>query len=261
MSFAWTIKLLISTLLLPPTNGVFLLCIAGLFRRRRWALGLAVLATLLLLLQSVSIIADPLIATLEDQSAAITPDTARPDAGAIVILGGGLSTDAAEYGGDTTGDQTLVRLRYGANLAHRYELPVLVTGGQTPNTSATEASIMAGILREFGVTPRWQEEGSVDTAANAALSAPVLKAAGINRILLVTHAYHMPRAKMLFEQAGLDVIPAPTAFRDHPNSGHWLLTDFLPRAKALRTSYHALHEWLGIAWISLTHPAAEGAPQ
>lgn len=261
MSFAWTIKLLISTLLLPPANGVFLLCIAGLFRRRRWAFGLAVLATLLLLLQSVSIVADPLIATLEDQSAAIAPAAARPNAGAIVILGGGLSTDAAEYGGDTTGDQTLIRLRYGATLARRYELPVLITGGLTPNTSATEASIMAGILREFGVTPRWQEDGSIDTAANAALSAPVLKAAGINRILLVTHAYHMPRAKMLFERAGLEVIPAPTAFRDHPNSGQWLLTDFLPRAKALRTSYHALHEWLGIAWLSLTHPAAEGAPQ
>ena len=49
MTFAWTLKILISTLLLPPGNGLALLCLAGLFRRRRWAFGLAVAATVLTL--------------------------------------------------------------------------------------------------------------------------------------------------------------------------------------------------------------------
>jgi uncharacterized SAM-binding protein YcdF (DUF218 family) len=92
----------------------------------------------------------------------------------------------------------------------------------------------------------------MDTAGNAALSAAILKAAGIRRIFVVTHAFHMPRARLLFERAGLEVIPAPTAFFSHPN-GDWLPGDFLPQPKALQISYYALHEWLGLAWIALTH--------
>ncbi|MBP6189364.1 MAG: YdcF family protein [Azonexus sp.] len=253
MTFAWTLKILISTLLLPPGNGLALLCLAGLFRRRRWAFGLAVAATVLTITQCVPAVARLLIAPLENQSAAIAPNAPKPEAGAIVILGSGVATHAMEYGSDTANDRTLIRTRYGATLARRYDLPVLVTGGKLPDTEASEADIMAGILRnEFGVEVRWQEAGSLNTAGNAALSAPMLKAAGVRRIVLVTHAFHMPRAKLLFERAGLEVIPAPTAFFSHATFD-WLLTDFLPQTKALQISYYALHERLGMAWIALTH--------
>ncbi|UCV19191.1 YdcF family protein [Ferribacterium limneticum] len=253
MSVAWTLKILISTLLLPPGNGLALLCVAGVFRCRRWAFGLAVAATMLSIAQCMPAVAGLLIASLENQSAAIAPNAPKPEAGAIVVLGSGLATNASEYGGDTANDRTLIRTRYGATLARRYDLPVLVTGGQLVETNASEAELMAGILQnEFGVETRWQESGSMDTAGNATLSAPILKAAGVQRILLVTHAFHMPRARLLFEQAGLEVIPAPTAFFSH-QSFDWLLSDFLPQAKALQISYYALHEWLGMAWIALTH--------
>lgn len=253
MSFAWILKLLFSTLLLPPGNGLALLCAAGIFRRRRWAFGLAVAATLLTVAQCMPAVANMLIATLEDQTLAVAPDAPKPEAGAIVILGSGLATNASEYGGDTANERTLIRTRYGATLARRYELPVLVTGGQFLNDERSEAEVMTRILyEEFGVKVRWLEDESLDTAGNAALSAPILKAAGVQRILLVTHAFHMPRARLLFEQAGLEVIPAPTAFFSHPD-GDWLLGDFLPQSKALQISYYALHEWLGMAWIALTH--------
>jgi uncharacterized SAM-binding protein YcdF (DUF218 family) len=130
-----------------------------------------------------------------------------------------------------------------------------LTGPKNGNPAPwwAEAEIMGHILRhEFGIEARWQEAGSMDTAGNAALSAPILKAAGIQRIVLVTHAFHMPRARLLFERAGLEVIPAPTAFFSH-QSFDWLMTDFLPQAKALHTAYYALHEWLGMAWIALNH--------
>lgn len=251
MSLAWTLKLLISLLLLPPGNGLALLCLAGVFRRRRWAFGLAVFGTALLAAQCVTPVADLLIASLERQNAPLAQG--KPDAGAIVILGSGLVTDAAEYGGDTATDRTLIRTRYGAALARQYGLPVLVTGGRPLKASRSEAEVMADILQhEFGVAVRWQEAASMDTAENAALSAALLKTADIRRIVLVTHAFHMPRARRLFEQAGLEVIPAPTAFFTHPHAT-WEPIEFLPQAYALRTSYYALHEWLGLAWISLTH--------
>jgi uncharacterized SAM-binding protein YcdF (DUF218 family) len=253
MSLAWTLKAIISTLLLPPGNSLLLLCLAGLFRRRRWAFGLALVSTALLLAECTPAVAGFLIASLENRTVALAPDPAKPAAGAIVILGSGLSTDAQEYGGDTLNERTLIRTRYGAVLARHYALPVLVTGGRLPNTERSEAEIMATVLnQEFGVKARWQEEASMDTAENAAYSARILKAAGISRVVLVTHAFHMPRAQRLFEQAGLEVVPAPTAFFSHRRFD-WLASDFMPQVNALHISYYAQHEWLGLAWTALTH--------
>ena len=251
MTFAWTLKILISMLLLPPANGLALLCVAGIFRRRRWAFGLAAFATVLLIAQCISPVAELLIASLESQTTALS--STKPEAGAIVILGSGLVTDAAEYGGDTASERTLLRSRYGAVLARQTGLPVLVTGGRPLKASRSEAEVMAAILQdEFGVAVRWQETASMDTAENAAFSAAMLKAAGIQRIVLVTQAFHMPRARRLFEKAGLTVTEAPTGFISHQKF-EWQAIEFLPQAYALRTSYYALHEWLGIAWISLKH--------
>jgi uncharacterized SAM-binding protein YcdF (DUF218 family) len=253
MSIAWTLKILISTLLLPPGNGLLLLVVAGIFRRRRWAFGVALAATVLTIAQCLPAVSGLLIASLENQSAAIAPDAPMPEADAIVILGSGLISDTPEYGGDTANERTLIRSRYGAMLAWRYDLPVLVTGGRPPGNERSEAEVMSDILaQEFGVEVRWQEGASMDTAENAAFSAHILKDAGIHRVVLVTHAFHMPRARLLFEQAGLEVVPAPTAFFSHQGFD-WLPSDFLPQPKALQISYYALHEWLGMAWISLTH--------
>jgi len=252
MSLTWALKILFTTLFLPPANGLLLLCLAGLFRRRRWAFGLAASGTALLIAQCMPPVADCLIASLERQTTALM--NAKPDAGAIVVLGSGLVTDAAEYGDDdTASERTLIRTRYGATLARQVALPVLVSGGRPVNASRSEAEVMADILdKEFGVSVRWQETESNDTAENAAFSAAILKAAGIHRVLLVTQAFHMLRAKRRFEQAGLEVIPAPTAFISH-QTFDWQPREWLPQAYALRTSYYALHEWLGLAWISLTH--------
>lgn len=248
MSIAWVLKNLLSALLLPPGNGLLLLALAALYRRRRWAFGLAVMAGLLLLLQSLPPVAHLLIASLERQAPVFTTaDGAR----AIVILGSGLDLEAPEYDGDTANERTLLRLRYGARLAHQLALPVLVTGGRPQQSNRAEGEVMAEILQqEFGVSTRWQETQSRDTPENARFSAPLLQAAGIRRIVLVTQAFHMPRARQLFEQAGLEVVAAPTGFKSGSRFD-WQPHEWLPQAHALRTSYYALHEWLGIAWSTL----------
>ena len=102
-----------------------------------------------------------------------------------------------------------------------------------------------------GVPVRWQEMQSLDTIQNAAMSAAILKEEGVRRIVLVTQAFHMPRAVRLFRAAGLEVIPAPTHFKAG-GLAPVTVTDFLPRASALHNSFYAQHEWLGIAWLALT---------
>ena len=256
MSSVFLFKNLLGTLLLPPTNGLLLLLVAALFRRRRWAFGLALIGGVLLFLQSLPIVASNLIAALEAQAGGVF--VSAQGARAIVVLGSGLRRDAPEYGSDTVNERSLVRLRYGATLARRLQLPVLIAGGVPLHASRSEADVMATIAeRELGVAVRWKESESSDTADNASMSAQILKRAGIRRVVLVTQAFHMPRARQLFEAAGLEVIPAPTDFKGS-HEGPFETFDFLPQAKAIQTSYYALHEWLGLAWISLASLLGSG---
>lgn len=249
MPTAWFLKNLIATFLLPPGNGLLLLALALFFRKRRWGFVLALLGGLLLGVQSLPPVASWLSASLEDRAGPVIVDAGG--AQAIVVLGSGLNRGAAEYGGDTVNERSLVRLRYGATLARRFGLPILVSGGTPPRAYRAEGDAIAEVLeKEFAVPVRWRETRSMDTADNADMSAAILHAAGIRRVILVTQAFHMPRAQRLFNQAGLEVVPAPTDFRGRRGQPIGPL-EWLPDAAALHRSYHALHEWLGIAWIEL----------
>ncbi len=70
----------------------------------------------------------------------------------------------------------------------------------------------------------------------------------VQQIYLVTHAWHMPRAKLAFEHAGFIVIPAPTGYI---RSFELTVLDFLPDADALADSSRFVREIIGIAWYRL----------
>ena len=101
---------------------------------------------------------------------------------------------------------------------------------------------------DFRLEVRWREVESRDTWQNAKFSAALLRPAGVTRVLLVTHAWHMRRSVLAFERAGLTVIPAPVR-RDRMPS--FELGDFLPTAESWEVSYFALHEWVGLAYYKL----------
>lgn len=245
------LKKLVSAALLPPYS-LFLLTLWGIWlmhRRQRAGRRVAVASLLALMLMSMPLVGKRLLRTLED--AAPLPAAAAPlrqslaSAQAIVVLGGGSYPAAVEYGGDTVNGYSLQRVRYAARLQRLTGLPLLVTGG-APFGGRPEAASMAEALEgEFAVKPRWVEMASRDTAENALYSAQLLRAAGITRVALVTHAWHLPRARELFVAQGLTVIAAPTGFANDSPS---LLEDLLPHPAALTESSFALREWLGRLW-------------
>jgi uncharacterized SAM-binding protein YcdF (DUF218 family) len=71
----------------------------------------------------------------------------------------------------------------------------------------------------------------------------------VKRVLLVTHAWHLPRASRECVRAGLEVVPAPTGMRHAPPLE---VGAFVPSARALRESALAVHEWLGALWYALS---------
>ena len=108
------------------------------------------------------------------------------------------------------------------------------------------------LLNDFQVTEVWLEDESRTTAENAFFTQALLEKKGIHHVYLVTHAWHMPRAVRIFEQAGLAVTPAPSMFSS-AESGDAALLDWLPSAGALKKACLALHEKLGLWWYQVRH--------
>lgn len=241
----FTLGNVLAAFLLPPGIFIALLAVAA-WRCPRCRMGLSALLTAFYAL-SMPWVGGQLLASLQ-----IAPplDLHRPPvADAIVVLGAGRRLDAPEYGGDTVNNLTLERLRYAARLEAATHLPILVTGGEPGGGQEPEGRLMAQVLtREYHVPVRWQEDRALTTWDNARNSAPVLHAAGVRRIFLVTHAWHMRRAVPLFRKAGFVVIPAGTGFAHTQFDS---VMDLLPSARGLRDSYFGLHEWLGILWYKL----------
>lgn len=169
---------------------------------------------------------------------------------AIVVLGGGRRVPAAEWGDATLHPRSIERLRYGVAVARATGLPLAFSGGRGHGEPAgpSEADLAARSAEaEFRWPLRWKENLSRDTAENARLTVALLKREGIRRVVLVTHAYHMPRALRNFERAaateGLQVLPAPTA---RPAPGPLRLSDWLPSHRGAEETRLALHELVGL---------------
>jgi uncharacterized SAM-binding protein YcdF (DUF218 family) len=245
------LKKLIAELVLPPAGPMIGMAIGLLLLRRRRSFGAFLIGSSMtaLFVLSLPIVANALAAHDERLYPPLDPTIALPPHAAIVVLGGGVQFGATDYGGETVNPTTLARLRSAARLASRIDLPILVTGGRLPDQRHAEGELMADALRrDFHVTARWIEQGALDTADNASLSAPMLKSSGFDTAVLVTDVSHMRRAQSAFEAAGIAVIPAPT---DYYADARLSLFSFLPSASALHRVNWTLHEWLGMAWMQL----------
>jgi uncharacterized SAM-binding protein YcdF (DUF218 family) len=98
-------------------------------------------------------------------------------------------------------------------------------------------------VAEHGLKLRWLEDQSRDTAENAAQMHALMAPEGVRRIVLVTHAWHMPRSQALFEKAGFDVLQAPMGFILPAERS---LLEWLPSAHGLMASRQVLREWLAL---------------
>jgi uncharacterized SAM-binding protein YcdF (DUF218 family) len=250
---------LVRTLVLPPGAPLLLAALGLALLRRRPTLGrrLAIAGVGLAWALSTHLVADPLTRLVEagpgplDAPAWDAARTGPHPPRALVILGGGAVVDGPPQDRrERLAPRSLQRVLAGARLAKTTGLPVLVSGGGTPWLRATEAALMREVLeRDLGVAVRWLEDASRDTAENASGSAAMLRADGIDSIVLVTHAYHMRRSVAAFEAAGLRVLAAPHDWRG--GAGAPRASDFWPSASAVELTWLAAHELAGRAWYRL----------
>lgn len=241
-------------LILLPGGPILLLTLGIVLWRSKGNWWLTLFATALLFFTTIPATTRLLWGWM-DIPAPFEPHISKTQAQAIVILGATRYSRAPEYGGrDNLASLGLERIRYGAWLQKRLNLPLLVSGrGYRAPGERSEALIMKDILEnEFGVPVSWLEEKSHNTYENALYSAAILKQEAIHHILLVTHAYHMPRAREAFEKMGLEVTPAATIFFSTFGS-EFAFLDWLPENRAFQRNRLLLHEIFGRWWYRLRY--------
>ena len=229
------LRKLIEALLLPiGISG--LLTIAGVVFRRRW---IAVAGVVIICLFSMQVVSRLMMQPLER---VYTPETvaAAPHADAIVVLSGGILRGVAAPGvqwGDSAN-----RFFAGIDLALAEKAEYLVISS---GMFRDEGPLLRRIAIGDGIPPpRIILTPLVSTTEDE--SRAVSRIPGIHSILLVTSAFHMPRAVLLFRARGLDVNPFPTDGRVlGPRTP--ALVDFIPGAGALQNSESAMREYYGLA--------------
>jgi uncharacterized SAM-binding protein YcdF (DUF218 family) len=233
-----------------PLGWVVVLLLVAVVRKKRWP---AIAALVVLYICSMPAVGYRLTRGLESRYPAIALDKVdKTDA--IVPLGGIFGASVREgYLSNLT--DASERLDAGIELWQRRKADWLVfTGGRIPWAKQAEVE---GALAKRAATARGVpaekilvtgEVGNTRDEANAL--AALMRERGWAKIVLVTSAWHMPRAARLFRKAGVNFVPFPVDYQVNPN-GSLTLLDFLPRAEGLRYTETALREWYGILFYGL----------
>jgi len=122
----------------------------------------------------------------------------------------------------------------------------IITSGYALHDHISEADKTAKLLIEAGIKKEdiLTQSKVKDTQEEAQ---EMRKRVGEKAFILVTSAYHMPRAMKFFKQEGLNPIPAPSNFNNPDEDG--IFSVF--QSKQLRKTEHAWHEYLGLLWMSI----------
>ncbi|GEO14243.1 YdcF family protein [Microvirga aerophila] len=235
-----------------PSNLLISLVLLGLLlslfgRLRRVGTGLALTAAIATLALGLSPIASYIMVPLEERFPPFQDDGAPIDG--IILLGGSVEAADSAARGRIVANESAERVLDTIQLAYRYPGAklLIVGGGGTVFTNGTaEAPIIASYLRTVGIDPArlLVEDQSRSTFENATYAREVAKPREGERWLLVTSAWHMPRAVGVFEKAGFPVVPYPVDFRTGGS-----FTDMRPFAfvsDGLRRLDVGTKEWAGL---------------
>ena len=249
---------LLPQLIYPLGLGLLLQLIAIGGRKRRWALPLSITGWLVIAVPAMPVVSDALLRQLEDQAAALTPKSI-PQVDAVLVLGGGIRPAPAKGLGvevNEAGD----RLLCGVRLWKQGTAPVLITSGarvsfQPDDPIAPEAVLSQQLAQELGVPASavLLNDQARTTAEEAQRINKLAAEQGWKQLILVTSAFHMPRALASFRrQSDLQIIPVACDYQldpQHQNQAFsWgeLLINLIPSSSALNQTTQVLNEHLGL---------------
>ena len=248
-----------------PSNLVMSIGILGLLllptRFARAGRRLAFASLIALAILGLSPLGNALILPLEDRFPAWNAADGAP--AGIVVLGGSLSPHVSAARNEVALNEAAERLTVAAELALRYPHARIVFSGGSGALifgEGAEAEFAVRVFESFGI-PRARvmlEDRSRNTLENAILSKDLARPEPGERWLLVTSAYHMPRAIGIFRKAGFAVEPYPVDWRTSGNED--VLRPFPSVGEGLRRTDTAVREWVGLAAYWLTGQSSAFLP-
>jgi len=234
---------------LAPINALLLATVvaATLSRRFPRAGRMAAIAGLSLLLIGILPIGVALMRPLENRFPRPPPDLAAP--AGVIILGGAIDGDISAARGIPTLGEGAGRVAEAVVLARRYpDARIVYSGGRAALVGAgpPEAAVGKALLAQLGVEPSRIEieSRSRDTDENARFTYDLVAPKPGETWLLVTSAFHMPRAVGAFRRAGFTIIADPVDYRTAGSSADWRLNHEL--IAGLGDFGTAIHEWIGL---------------
>lgn len=234
-------------LIFSPLIVTMLLVTYGIIKNKK---RYCVTGLVLLYASSTFVIADFLFAKLEGQGLRIEARDA-PHADAIVVLSG-MMTRVQGAAGPVAEWNDADRFFAGIDLYQAGKAPRLIfTGGLLPweKTSQNEGAVLKAHAQRFGIPEA--SIGVSSDAQNTAQEAVAVRAMlADSRILLVTSAFHMSRAKQQFERQGFKVSAFPVDFKVRSNA--FTPMDFLPDPVALGLTHVVVREWIGRLYYQLS---------
>jgi uncharacterized SAM-binding protein YcdF (DUF218 family) len=248
-----------------PSNLVITAGLIGILllatRWRQFGLWLAIASLFLCAIMGLSPLGNALILTLEQR---FPPwDAARGAPDGIVVLGGAITPDISAARGAPALNEAAERITAAAELARRYpQARLIFSGGSSALLfdEGVEAAIAVQQFEALGVARGRvvAEEQSRNTIENAVFSRLLADPKPGERWLLVTSAYHMPRAVGVFRQAGFAVEAYPVDWRTRGLAD--AARPFASLGDGLRRTDTAVREWVGLLVYRLTGKTAELLP-
>jgi len=253
MTAMFALKQIVDVFIAPLTAALLLALAAGVMllrKRARAATYLVSCGALLVYLGSIPIVGNALLIPLENQYPAVPDDGPVPPAAFVVVLGSSYWPRSGVPVTAALDREALVRIVEGIRLFRK--LPgatLIVSGGGIPGSSAPTALGYAELAAELGVdrAALIVLDTPLDTTAEARA---VAERTGQAPFLLVTGAYHMPRAMRRMEAAGARATAAPTGHLASAGLGlSW--RDFLPTSAGMQRTERAVHEYVGLLAMTL----------
>jgi uncharacterized SAM-binding protein YcdF (DUF218 family) len=245
-------------MLASPINLLLIVALAGILlcfgRRARFGRWLALAAILILFAAATLPLSAVLLAPLENRFP--QPSADLPPPYGIVVLGGAINDPLSAAHGQTIFDEGGERVTEAVILAKRFpQARIVYTSGTNSVLGGTsgEAAEARDLMAAMGVAPDRVtiEDKARNTEENARLTAAIVHPEASQRWLIVTSAFHMPRAMGVFKKAGFHPIAYPVSFYTAGQGAGALRPIFGPVGN-LKTFVLAAHEWIGLAayWAS-----------
>lgn len=240
-----------------PLTVTVIMSALGIFffvkRARRKGIFFSILAFIFLLGISCKPLTNTVVLSLEKAYPPLKAEKIKdlPQVKYICVLGGGYNLNPEIPANSVLSHSSLMRLVEAVRLyRHLPHSRVIVSGGAV-YTTVPEALIlhqageMLGLPREKIII----EDRARDTAEQARLIKAMVKDAPI---VIVTSAMHMRRSMLLFEREGMKPIPAPTDYRSEAHTSNPIRA-FFPSPESIQNLEQAIHEYLGLAWLKISH--------